>query len=152
MAYLTLVTGGCRSGKSDFGQQLAEESEGERLFIATSPCFDEEMEERIISHRLTRENKGWQTVEEEFCPEKIILAADDKTTVLLDCLTLWISNLLFESEEKKEVFNRPDPRDGIDILTKVGGFEIGGIAGLILGAPPTANLYWLMVLFRRPGP
>jgi adenosylcobinamide kinase/adenosylcobinamide-phosphate guanylyltransferase len=103
MAYLTLVSGGCRSGKSDFAGQLAEQTEGRRLFIATSPCFDEEMKERIDRHRAVRANKGWQTVEEEFFPDRVILETDDETTILLDCLTLWISNLLLEREGKKEV-------------------------------------------------
>ncbi len=105
MAYLTLVTGGCRSGKSDFAQHLAEEIEGGRLFIATSPCFDKEMDERISRHRLTRENRGWMTIEEEFFPDKAILENNDKSTVLLDCLTLWISNLLLLSEGRKEVLS-----------------------------------------------
>lgn len=104
MADLTLVTGGCRSGKSSFAQQLAEKCAGSRLFIATSPCFDEELAERINSHRLSRENKGWHTVEEEIYIENVILETDDKTTILLDCLTLWISNLLLASEGKKEGF------------------------------------------------
>ncbi len=103
MGNITLISGGCRCGKSGFAQQMAEQIKGARLFIATNPCFDQEMSERITFHRRARENKGWQTVEEGFRPERVIVETDEKTTILLDCLTLWISNLLLDSEEKKEV-------------------------------------------------
>ncbi len=102
MAYLTLITGGCRSGKSDFGQQMVEQIESARLFIATSPCFDEEMRERISFHCRAREDKGWQTVEEKLYLARVILEADEKTTILLDCLTLWISNLLLAANPEKD--------------------------------------------------
>ena len=99
MASVVLITGGCRSGKSDFAQQLAEEIPGKRLFIATCPCADEEMELRIKNHQQARVNKGWQSVEEPYAPAEIIAEAAAGTTILLDCLTLWISNLLFAAEK-----------------------------------------------------
>ncbi len=100
MAPLVLITGGCRSGKSGFAQQLAENIPGERVFIATCPCLDEEMALRITRHQQDRRNKGWQTVEEPMVPVDVINAAEPGTTVLLDCLTLWISNLLFAAEKE----------------------------------------------------
>jgi adenosylcobinamide kinase/adenosylcobinamide-phosphate guanylyltransferase len=98
---LVLITGGCRSGKSDFAQQLAEATPGPRLFIATCPCLDAEMEQRIRQHQLARQNRGWQSVEEEIRPGRIIAGARAGTTILLDCLTLWIANLLHAAEQEK---------------------------------------------------
>jgi len=100
MAPLILITGGCRSGKSGFGQQLAEGIPGERLFIATCPSLDEEMAGRISRHQQDRKNKGWQTVEEPLVAADVINAAAPGMTILLDCLTLWISNLLFAAENE----------------------------------------------------
>ncbi len=100
MAPLILITGGCRSGKSAFGQQQAEDIPGERLFIATCPCLDEEMALRITRHQRDRKNKGWLTVEEPMVPAAVIKAAAPGMTILLDCLTLWISNLLFAAEKE----------------------------------------------------
>ncbi len=98
MAPLILITGGCRSGKSGFGQRLAENIPGRRLFIATCPCLDEEMAARISRHQQDRKDKGWLTVEEPLAPMDAVNGAKPGTTILLDCLTLWISNLLFAAE------------------------------------------------------
>jgi len=100
MAPLILITGGCRSGKSGFGQRLAEDIPGHRLFIATCPCLDDEMGSRITRHQRDRKNKGWQTVEEPLTPADVVRAAEPGSTILLDCLTLWISNLLFAAEQE----------------------------------------------------
>ncbi len=100
MSPLILITGGCRSGKSAFGQQQAENIPGQRLFIATCPCLDEEMAGRINRHQQDRQNKGWQTIEEPMAPVNVINAAEPGMTILLDCLTLWVSNLLFAAEQE----------------------------------------------------
>lgn len=98
MSSVILVTGGCRSGKSGFAQQLAEQIPGDRTFIATSPNLDEEMARRIRRHQQDRENNGWQTVEEACEPAEVISTVAPGTTILLDCLTLWVNNLLFAAE------------------------------------------------------
>jgi adenosylcobinamide kinase/adenosylcobinamide-phosphate guanylyltransferase len=98
MSSVILITGGCRSGKSGFAQKLGEHIPGERIFIATSPNLDKEMAERIRRHQEDRENKGWQTIEENFEPAEVISTIAPGTTILLDCLTLWINNLLFAAE------------------------------------------------------
>ena len=91
---LVLITGGCRSGKSDVAQQMAEQIPGDRLFIATCPCLDSEMAERIRQHQEARQGRGWQSREEEMDPSQVIASAAPGTTIVLDCLTLWISNLM----------------------------------------------------------
>lgn len=99
MAQIILITGGARSGKSRHAQACAEAQPGKRLFIATSPVIDEEMRQRIARHQADRQGQGWQTVEEPLRPAAVLAGNPETEVVLLDCLTLWISNLLFEAEE-----------------------------------------------------
>lgn len=101
-ANLTLITGGSRSGKSAFAQQQAEQIDGPRLFIATCPRIDPEMDERIHRHQLDREGLGWQTAEVPLCLSEELERTPAGTTVLIDCLTLWINNLMYEAEQKKQ--------------------------------------------------
>ena len=98
MAEIILITGGARSGKSRHAQALAEARPGKRLFIATSPVIDAEMHHRIERHQADRQGQGWRTVEEELRPADILTGNPEETVVLLDCLTLWVSNLLFAAE------------------------------------------------------
>lgn len=98
MAEIILITGGARSGKSRHAQALAEARPGKRLFIATSPVIDDEMHQRIERHQADRQGQGWRTVEEELRPMDVLAGYPEAEVVLLDCLTLWISNLLFEAE------------------------------------------------------
>ena len=95
MAEIILITGGSRSGKSRHAQQLGESLPGQKLFIATCPVTDEEMRQRIERHRLERQGAGWQTVEETVDLEQVLTANGAAEVVLIDCLTLWINNLLF---------------------------------------------------------
>lgn len=89
-----LVLGGARSGKSRHAQALAEASGGELVFIATAQAFDGEMTDRIARHRADRDRR-WRTVEAPLALAEAIAAADrPDTTLLVDCLTLWASNLL----------------------------------------------------------
>ena len=91
---LILVTGGTRSGKSSFAQNLAEAEKGRKAFIATAEPLDQEMKERIILHKNERP-AGWTTVEEPIHLEKTVKKCGEAYDVLLiDCLTLWVSNLL----------------------------------------------------------
>ena len=90
---LTLVLGGARAGKSTYAQRLAES--GDRvLFVATAEARDAEMSARIAAHQASRP-AGWDTLEE---PLDLVSAMapviEDYDTVLLDCLTLWVSNLM----------------------------------------------------------
>ena len=90
---LTLVLGGARAGKSNYAQRLA--ARGERvIFVATAEAGDEEMEARIEAHRGVRP-ADWDTLEEPVDLAAAIAPLLHRyDTVLLDCLTLWVSNLL----------------------------------------------------------
>lgn len=87
-----LVLGGARSGKSRHAQALAEACAGPRVFIATAQAFDTEMEERIAHHRADR-GPDWRTVEAPLALADAIADAGEGV-MLVDCLTLWSSNLL----------------------------------------------------------
>lgn len=95
---LTLITGGARSGKSSFAQRLVESMSGPRIFIATCPMIDDETAQRISRHKQERAGRGWTTIEEERNLARAVSNADPSAVLLVDCLTLWINNLLYESE------------------------------------------------------
>lgn len=94
-----LVLGGARSGKSRYAQSLAEASGGRLVFVATAQAFDDEMTDRIRRHQADRDGR-WTTVEASVDLASAIAAADDEdAVVLVDCLTLWASNLLLGEED-----------------------------------------------------
>ncbi len=96
---LTLILGGARSGKSDFAKQLAQERGGGNvLFIATAESGDEEMRARIEKHRAER-NTRWRTVEATRDLAGALTAEAPARVVLIDCVTLWVSNVLLEDEQ-----------------------------------------------------
>jgi len=99
---IIFLTGGTRSGKSDFAQDMAEKLKGNRFFLATAQAFDEEMRHRIQKHREQRGNR-WDTVEEPIYLGRVLrAAAGSYNTILVDCLTLWMSNLLMKYSDKEE--------------------------------------------------
>lgn len=96
MARVVLVTGGSRSGKSRYALERAAGLGGTRTYVATCPpAVDAEMDGRIERHRREREGCGWLTVEAALDPAGP-LADCAGEVVVVDCLTLWIGNLLHE--------------------------------------------------------
>ncbi len=94
MSKCILITGGIRSGKSRFAQELAKKAGGKVLFIATAEGRDEEMRERIEKHKRERP-AGWRTVEAAInLVDKIKQELLDSNIVILDCLNMLISNIL----------------------------------------------------------
>ena len=100
MGRIILVTGGARSGKSDFALQCGEQLSGSHCFIATCPVVDEEMAARIERHRKERSEHIWETVEEPLNIDEV-LAENSHGVYLVDCLTLWINNLLEQCAEQR---------------------------------------------------
>lgn len=89
-----LVLGGARSGKSRFGEQIAKDSGLEVIYVATAQAYDNEMVKRIEQHKLDRPDH-WQSIEEPVnLPQIIEDNSDSKNIILVDCLTLWLMNLL----------------------------------------------------------
>jgi adenosylcobinamide kinase/adenosylcobinamide-phosphate guanylyltransferase len=98
MGKIILVTGGCRSGKSRFAQETIERFPGSRCFIATCPVVDKESEERIERHKQDRKNRNWNTLEEELNLSGAVGAASVYDNVLVDCLTLWVNNIMYNAK------------------------------------------------------
>ncbi len=96
------VTGGARSGKSTFALRFAEAMEGSKVYLATATPLDSEMEERIKRHRDAR-GKIWSTVEEPRDVVGVIEQRKDSGVILLDCITMWIANLLEEGFDDEEI-------------------------------------------------
>lgn len=102
---ITLVTGGVRSGKSRHALQLAQDAAADRssYYIATAEATDGSMQERIEAHRKEREGLAMQTLEVPVELGTILESlSPEKPLVLVDCLTLWLNNLLYYRPEKVE--------------------------------------------------
>lgn len=104
------ITGGERSGKSRYAQQLALELSDQPLYIATARRWDRDFEDRIQRHQLERDER-WKSIEEEKYLDKINL---DNQVAVIDCVTLWLTNLFTDSkfniesslQQAKEVFDQ----------------------------------------------
>lgn len=101
---LILITGGARSGKSRLAEKLVLQAEGTPFYLATAPVLDAEMADRVRRHRERRETQNWVTIEEERDLAGAVrrAAAGGAGAILIDCLTLWINNLLYETPELNE--------------------------------------------------
>ena len=101
MGELHLVTGGARSGKSCYAQAQAEAGVGPRVFVATCQVWDDELRERIARHRADRSGRGWRTIEAPHDLVGALAAAPEAGVVLIDCLTLWVTNLLLAAPDQR---------------------------------------------------
>ena len=119
---MILVTGGCRSGKSSYAQMLAEriytgkKESGKWLFVATCQADDAEMAERVARHQADRSSQ-WHTLEEPLHVADAInnasdirgdTAPDGYDVILVDCLTLWVSNLMADGRTDTQIFEEAD--------------------------------------------
>ena len=96
---VTLVLGGARSGKSRYAESLLDRHPGRRVYLATAEVLDDEMAARIKAHR-DRRDDDWKTVEEPLALAAALKAETEQgAAVLVDCLTLWLGNLLGEARE-----------------------------------------------------
>ncbi|MGJ0237426.1 bifunctional adenosylcobinamide kinase/adenosylcobinamide-phosphate guanylyltransferase [Novosphingobium fluoreni] len=94
MSHSLFVLGGARSGKSRYAQQRAEELAGRHFYVATAQVWDEEMRARVELHQAGRDGR-WSTIEAPLLlAETIGLLSASDSVVLVDCLTLWATNLL----------------------------------------------------------
>ncbi len=104
MKETVLIIGGCRSGKSRYALELATQAAGRnRIFVATCVPGDKEMEERVRRHQKER-SQSWTTVE---APLSLVESVDEHgrqgNVIVVDCLTLWLSNLLLEINNPEEI-------------------------------------------------
>jgi adenosylcobinamide kinase/adenosylcobinamide-phosphate guanylyltransferase len=102
------ITGGARSGKSAFAERLANGFAGQRAYIATAQALDAEMAAKIEKHRKDR-GVSWDTYEEPLAISELIRKLSGRYEVaLLDCLTLWLSNIMAHTEGDDEIALRAD--------------------------------------------
>ena len=100
---IILITGGCRSGKSRFALNYANQHFSRKLYLATCEALDEEMARRIAHHKKMR-SPDWQTIEEPVeIIDKIKQYGAEADVILLDCVTLWLSNLLMRQKDDAEI-------------------------------------------------
>lgn len=109
MSEITFITGGTRSGKSSFAQRLAEEKSANPVYLATARIWDDDFKNRVNRHKADR-NENWQTIEEEKHINNLQLK---NRTILLDCITLWLTNIFHDNQfniekslsEAKQIWN-----------------------------------------------
>jgi adenosylcobinamide kinase / adenosylcobinamide-phosphate guanylyltransferase len=100
------VIGGCRSGKSSHAAHLAGKISKDRIFMATCIPHDKEMKHRVRRHQKERD-ATWMTLEVPLdLPDAILDNSKEKIVILVDCLTLWVSNLLMEGATPDEIDRR----------------------------------------------
>ena len=131
----TLVLGGARSGKSDLAARLALDSGLPVTFIATATAGDGEMAERIERHRAARPT-DWNTVEAPLELASAVAAVPPGQFVVLDCLTLWVSNLLEAGTRVEDCFRRAE--DLSCAFTELRGVVVSNEVGL--GIVPATEL------------
>lgn len=99
MSKTIFITGGARSGKSVFAEKLALQFEAPICYLATAQTLDSEMSDRVRQHK-ERRGEQWQTLEEPLDLSRALQECDGRYRVILvDCITLWLSNLLFAHEK-----------------------------------------------------
>lgn len=104
---LTLLTGGARSGKSSIAVRRAQRSDRPVLFVATGQARDEEMADRIARHQQERP-EGWTTVEAPLELVAAVTPLPGGSTVVVDCLSLWVSNLMERGDDERTVVEQAD--------------------------------------------
>lgn len=105
---IVFVSGGARSGKSDVAEQQVVNAAGSLpcYYLATADVYDAEMAERVARHRQSRQGEWqsaqWETLEEPLAIDRAIAKVPNGSAVLLDCLTLWTSQVLYTNELSEE--------------------------------------------------
>lgn len=100
---LQLILGGARSGKSKLAEQIAKETSLNVIYIATAQAWDEEMQLRIAHHQAQRPSE-WQLIEETYYLADTLKKNDQEgQLILVDCLTLWMSNLLIHDDQNLQL-------------------------------------------------
>lgn len=108
LSQFTLITGGARSGKSHFAELLAAHSKRPVTYIATAQVWDEEMALRVKKHQQQRP-ATWRLIEEPLnIRDTLIQLKDEDGVILLDCVTLWLTNLLLKEQAQPVTPSCPD--------------------------------------------
>lgn len=95
---LTFMLGGASSGKSACAEEIVNSAGRPKVYIATAQAFDDEMRQKIAAH-IAQRGDGWTTVEAPFDPAAVLRTQDSAHVVLLDCVTLWLTNVLLAGRD-----------------------------------------------------
>ena len=122
-----LITGGARSGKSRFAEQYAAQHGTSGTYVATSQALDDEMRDRVAQHQARRvaSSFAWNTVEEPYDLSGL-LAVKNGSIILIDCLTLWLTNWLLRYEQEHDCESKVMAK--VDELAEV----LGKVSGTVL--------------------
>ncbi|MDK2777158.1 MAG: bifunctional adenosylcobinamide kinase/adenosylcobinamide-phosphate guanylyltransferase [Pseudomonadota bacterium] len=128
MARIELILGGARSGKSRYAEEQAQQSGRPVVYIATATAQDGEMAQRIHHHQQRRPAE-WQTLEEPLALAQAIQRAGPDSLILVDCLTLWLTNCLLDNDPEQWALQRKQlltllascPADLLLVSNEVGG-------------------------------
>ncbi len=136
---LSLILGGARSGKSGYAEQLAKDSGLSVTYVATAQAFDEEMSQRIKKHQLDRPDH-WQSIEVPTQLPTVIKEHGNQGVILVDCLTLWLMNLLHEELDVHQYVN-----DLLEVLAQIKGQVILVSNEISMGVVPMGEMSRLYV-------
>lgn len=101
---ITFVIGGAASGKSAFAEQVIVETGRPKVYLATAQVYDTEMREKVAAHRDAR-GPDWETIEEPIAIADVIAARTSEQILLIDCLTLWLTNLILNEHDVDAAFS-----------------------------------------------
>jgi len=148
VARVVVITGAARSGKSHYAQTMAEALPGPRVFVATCPLVDEEMRERIKKHQQARSKSNWVTVEETLDLTGTLRNQAGFRLILVDCLTLWVSNLMHRAHEHGQEVGEEEVaescREILEVCSTIPGtvlFVTNEVGAGIVPENPVARLY-----------
>jgi len=102
---LTFVLGGAASGKSALAERIVDATGKPKVYVATAQAFDDEMRQKIVAHQVSR-GDGWETVEEPYDLVGVLERQAAEAVVLVDCLTLWLTNILLAEHDLDAEFDR----------------------------------------------
>jgi len=126
---IIFLGGGTRSGKSDFALAVARRLGKRRLFVATAQAGDDEMRQRIRRHQESR-GTDFQTIEEPLRVAEILRGVSEHDVLVLDCLTLWLTNLLLQGEEAEAVLQRVEELADVLALRRMHAVVVTSEVGL----------------------
>ena len=113
-----LILGGARSGKSSYAENLAKQWGDKVIYVATATADDKEMETRICHHKKSRPPE-WRLIEEPFLLSSIVNQhKDEKNVLLIDCLTLWLSNWLCKKVDSQQSNWEDESNNFLDSLNE----------------------------------
>lgn len=138
---LLLLLGGARSGKSRLAVSLAREHAGPVTVLVTAEARDEEMQARIAAHRAERP-AGWETIEEPLRLEAAMAAVPPERTLLVDCLSLWVANVLERGDRPVDVAAAAERGAGLAARRSGLTVAVSNEVGLgVVPATPLGRLY-----------